>query len=244
MTVDVLLAAIVLLGSSVQWLTGMGFALVAVPALVLLLGPTEGVVLANCAAGAISVVGLAGGWRRVRLAAMVPLCVAAACTVPAGTWLTRQLPEPALLLVMGGLVTVAVVLIMRGARVPALRGRKGAVAAGAMGGFMNSAAGVGGPPVSLYAVNAGWTVREFVPNAQFYGVFVNAFSVASNGVPELSGARWAWVVAAMIVGGLIGRGLAERIPAAGVGGWGDGGGEGAVGAVIARAAHGIWERRG
>ncbi|PAZ14210.1 hypothetical protein CLM62_20530 [Streptomyces sp. SA15] len=207
-----MLPVIVLLGSCVQWLTGMGFALVAVPALVLLLGPSDGVVLANCAAGAISVVGLAGGWRRVRPAAMVPLCVAAACTVPAGTWLTRQLPEPVLLLVMGGLVTGAVLLVMRGARIPALRGMRGAVAAGAVGGFMNSAAGVGGPPVSLYAVNAGWTVREFVPNAMFYGVVVNAFSVASNGVPELSGGRWASVVAAMVVGGLIGRGLAGRMP--------------------------------
>ncbi|MFF3328847.1 TSUP family transporter [Streptomyces sp. NPDC002888] len=211
-TGDAFLAAIVLLGSSVQWLTGMGFALVAVPALVLLLGPTEGVALANCAAGAISVVGLAGGLRRVRPGAMVPLCAAAACTVPAGTWLTRQLPERALLLVMGSLVTAAVVLVMRGAHVPALRGTRGAVAAGAVGGFMNSAAGVGGPPVSLYAVNAGWTVREFVPNAQFYGVVVNAFSVAANGVPELSTPKWASVVAAMAVGGVIGRGLAGRLP--------------------------------
>lgn len=211
-TGDALLTGIVLLGSSVQWLTGMGFALVAVPALVLLLGPAEGVVLANCAAGAISVVGLAGGWRRVRPAAMVPLCAAAACTVPAGTWVTRRLPEPALLLVMGGLVTIAVLLVMRGARLPALRGTKGAVAAGAVGGFMNSAAGVGGPPVSLYALNAGWTVREFVPNAQFYGVVVNTFSVASNGAPDLSPPRWVCVIAAMAAGALIGRGLADRIP--------------------------------
>ncbi|MFI7499046.1 sulfite exporter TauE/SafE family protein [Streptomyces sp. NPDC049687] len=209
---DLALAGIVLLGSCVQWLTGMGFALVAVPALILLLGPSEGVVLANCAAGAISVVGLAGGWRRVRPAAMVPLCAAAACTVPAGAWLTHRLPAPALLLVMGGLVTVAVLLIMRGARVPALRGTRGAVVAGAAGGFMNTAAGVGGPPISLYAVNAGWTIREFVPNAQFYGVVVNAFSVTANGLPDLSAPRWASVTAAMTVGALIGRGLAGRLP--------------------------------
>lgn len=94
MTTDILLGGIVLLGASVQWLTGMGFALVAVPALVLLLGPSQGVVLANCAAGAISVVGLAGGWRQVRARAMVPLCAAAVCTVPAGAWMTRQLPRP------------------------------------------------------------------------------------------------------------------------------------------------------
>ncbi|MFJ9893722.1 TSUP family transporter [Streptomyces sp. NPDC091280] len=212
MTGDIPLAAIVLLGSSVQWLTGMGFALVAVPALVLLLGPAQGVVLANCAAGAISVVGLAGGRHRVRARAMVPLCAAAVCTVPAGAWMTRQLPTPVLLLVMGGLVTAAVLLVMKGARVPALRGTRGAVAAGAAGGFMNAAAGVGGPPVSLYAVNAGWTVREFVPNAQFYGVVVNAFSVAANGVPSLSMARWITVVAAMLVGGATGRALAGRTP--------------------------------
>ncbi|MER5913710.1 sulfite exporter TauE/SafE family protein [Streptomyces sp. NPDC001982] len=209
---NALLTVIVLLGSSVQWLTGMGFALVAVPALVLLIGPAEGVVLANCAAGAISVVGLAGGWRRVRPGPMVPLCAAAACTVPAGSWLTRRLPAPVLLLVMGGLVTVAVLLVMRGTRVPALRGARGAVAAGAVGGFMNSAAGVGGPPISLYALNAGWTVREFVPNAQFYSVVVNAFSIAANGVPHLGNPQWASVVAAMAVGAVIGRTLAGRIP--------------------------------
>jgi len=94
MTGDVLLTATVLLGSSVQWLTGMGFALVCVPALVLLLGPAQGVTLANCAAGVICLVGLAGGWRLVRPRAMLPLCLAAACTVPAGTWVTHRLPQP------------------------------------------------------------------------------------------------------------------------------------------------------
>ncbi|SDO54615.1 hypothetical protein SAMN04487981_111207 [Streptomyces sp. cf386] len=93
--------------------------------------------LANCAAGAISVVGLTGGLRRVRPGAMV---------------------------------------LVRGA----------------------------------YAVNAGRTVREFVPNAQVYGVVVNAFSVAANGVPELSAPRWGIVVAAMAIGAVIGVWLAGR----------------------------------
>ncbi|MFD9906477.1 TSUP family transporter [Streptomyces sp. NPDC059063] len=209
---DLLLCGIVLLGASVQWLTGMGFALVAVPALVLVLGPADGVVLANCGAGAISLVGLAATWRQVRLAAMLPLTAAAACTVPAGTWLARRLPAPVLLVVMGLLVTAAVLLVMRGLRVAALRGAKGALVAGAVGGFMNSSAGVGGPPVSLYAVNAGWTVREFVPNAQFYGVAVNAFSVASNGVPRLGAPVWLLALAGMAAGGVIGKALAERVP--------------------------------
>jgi uncharacterized membrane protein YfcA len=143
---------------------------------------------------------------------MVPLCVAAALTVPVGSWVARRLPPAALLAFMGALVTVAVVVVMRGTRLPALRGTRGAVAAGAAGGFMNSAAGVGGPPVSLYALNAGWTVREFVPNALFYGVVVNAFSVAANGVPRLGVSRWGVVLAGMVVGASVGKVLAERVP--------------------------------
>jgi uncharacterized membrane protein YfcA len=77
---------------------------------------------------------------------------------------------------------------------------------------MNSAAGVGGPPVSLYALNAGWTVREFVPNAQFYGVVVNAVSVTSNGPPRLTAPVWAVAVTAMAAGALAGRALSGRVP--------------------------------
>ncbi|MFC9927825.1 hypothetical protein [Streptomyces sp. NPDC127190] len=59
--------------------------LVAVPVVALLLGPGTGVVLSGCAAGAIDVVGLAGGGRRTRLRAMASLVVASACTMPIGT---------------------------------------------------------------------------------------------------------------------------------------------------------------
>ncbi|GHD86801.1 sulfite exporter TauE/SafE family protein [Streptomyces naganishii] len=211
-TAQLLLASIVTVGACVQWLTGMGFALAAVPALVLLLGPLQGVALANCAAGAISAAGLVGGWRRVRLTAMVPLVVASACTVPAGRWVAAQLPQAVLLVGMGLLVTLAVLLVMRGLRVSALAGSKGAVAAGAAGGFMNASAGLGGPPLSIYAMNADWTVHEFVPNAQFYGVVVNAFSIGANGVPQLGSTGWATAVVAMLVGAVLGKALAQRVP--------------------------------
>jgi len=209
---DLALGGIVLLGASVQRLAGIGFALVAVPALVLLLGPAQGVVLANCASCGISAIGLAAAWREVRLAAMGPLVAAAACAVPAGAWVAARLPEPTLLVGMGALVSVAVLAVLRGARLPALRGPRGALAAGAASGFMNSSAGVGGPALSLYAVNAGWTVREFVPNAQFYGVVVNAFSIAAKGPPRLTTPVWLLSAAAIAAGAVIGAALAPRIP--------------------------------
>lgn len=207
-----LLGLVVLAGASVQRMAGMGFALVAAPALALLLGAGPGVVLSNCAAGAISAIGLATSWRQVRPAAMVPLVAAALVSVPAGAWVAARLPEPQLLAGMGLLVSVAVLVVMRGTRVAALCGRRGAVAAGAVSGFMNASAGVGGPALSLYAVNAGWTVREFVPNAQFYGLLVNLFSLLVKGVPRLGGRSWLAVAAALGLGALIGHRLAERVP--------------------------------
>ncbi|KJS53775.1 membrane protein [Streptomyces rubellomurinus subsp. indigoferus] len=203
---------VVLLGSSVQRLAGIGFALVAAPVLVLLLGPGDGVTLANLASGVISAIGLAGAWRQVRPGAMLPLIAAAACTVPAGSWVAAQVPEAELLLVIGGLVSAAVLLVIRGVRVAALRGVGGALAAGATSGFMNSAAGVGGPAVSLYAVNTGWTAREFVPNAQLYGVVVNSLSLTAKGVPHLAAPAWATAAAAIAGGTALGHALADRVP--------------------------------
>ncbi len=206
------LGCVVLVGASVQRLAGIGFALVAAPVLVLLLGPGQGVVLANCGAGAISLIGLAGTWRQVRVRAMLPLVLAAGCAVPVGSWVAGRLPEPEMLAGIGALVSLAVLLVMGGTRVAALRGPRGALAAGAASGFMNSSAGVGGPALSLYAVNAGWTAREFVPNAQFYGVLVNALSITAKGVPHLTATAWLPVTAGIAGGAVIGKALADRVP--------------------------------
>jgi uncharacterized protein len=207
-----LLGGIVLSGATVQRLAGVGFALVAVPALVLLLGTADGVLLANCATAAICAVGVAGGWRQIRLAPMLPLVIASACTVPTGAWVAARLPEAVLLVGMGVLVCAAVLPIMWGIRLPALHGTRGALAAGAASGFMNSSAGVGGPAVSLYAVNAGWTVREFVPNAHFQGVVVNVFSIGARGLPQLTTSVWLLAAAGIAGGAVIGKVLAERVP--------------------------------
>jgi uncharacterized membrane protein YfcA len=209
---DLLLGGIVLVGASVQRMVGIGFALVTAPAVALLLGASQGVLLLNWASAGISAIGLAATWRLVSPRAMVPLVLAAGCSVPLGAYVAERLPEPQLLTVMGGLVTVAVLLVLCGARVAALRGTRGAVAAGVASGFMNSAAGVGGPALSLYAVNAGWTVREFVPNAQFYGLLVNLFSILAKGTPRLSSPAWLAVGAALLLGAVIGHWAADRVP--------------------------------
>lgn len=208
------LGGVLAVGAFVQRMTGMGIALVSVPALGLLLGPADGVALVNCAAGVVSAIGLASTWRQVRLSAMVVLVASAACSVPLGTLTAGLLPGPVLLAFLGATVSAAVVLVVAGVRVASLRGTAGAVVAGAASGFMNAAAGVGGPALSLYAANADWPVRQFVPNALFYGVVLNLFSVAANGLPGLTAHAWVLAGAGLAVGTLMGEGLTRRVPQA------------------------------
>ncbi|KJK47714.1 hypothetical protein, partial [Saccharothrix sp. ST-888] len=115
-----------------------------------------------------SAVGLAGSWRQVRLAAMLPLVGAAACTVPVGSLVAARLPEPTLLAGLGPLVGGAVLQEMSGARAPAVQGVRGEFAAGVVSGVMNSYAGVGGQALSEDAVNAGGATGELVPKALVY----------------------------------------------------------------------------
>ncbi|MBW1601119.1 sulfite exporter TauE/SafE family protein [Streptomyces sp. JJ66] len=204
--------SIVFFGAAVQRVAGIGFGLVAAPFLVLLVGPMDGVAVANCAGIAISGLGLLATWRGVRLRAMVPLVAAAALTVPLGAAVARWLPEPVLLTAMGALLSALVLLLIVGVRLPALRGTAGALTAGAASGFMNSSAGLGGPAVSLYAVNAGWSAREFVPNAQFYGLLVNVFSIAAKGVPALGAPAWTLGAATLGAGLLAGHLVGARTP--------------------------------
>ncbi|WP_231591523.1 hypothetical protein, partial [Saccharothrix sp. ST-888] len=63
---------------------------------------------------------------------MPPLVGRAAYTVPVGSWMAARLPERTLRAGLGTLVSGAVLLVMSGARAPALQGVRGAFAAGAV----------------------------------------------------------------------------------------------------------------
>ncbi|MCF2528884.1 TSUP family transporter [Yinghuangia sp. KLBMP8922] len=189
----------------------MGFALVAAPGLVLLLGPWQGVLLTNAAACAISAIGLAGTWRRVMWSSMLPLVAAAALAIPVGARVAGELSARSLSIGVGAVIVVSVLLVIAGARMRALSGRGGAIAAGAMSGFMNATTGAGGPPISLYAANAGWTAAKFVPNVQFYSVVANGLSLTARGVPRLTWYAWSLTGIGVVGGAVVGTVLAKRI---------------------------------
>src|SRR5919202_5186063 len=112
----ILLGGSVFAGAATQRITGLGFALVSSPFLVLIAGPIQGVLLANVLSLSVNLVVLAMTWRATELRRVMLLAVPALLVIPLGAWVAHRLSRPLLLVLIGSLVIVAlaaVFLILR-----------------------------------------------------------------------------------------------------------------------------------
>ncbi|BCW04261.1 sulfite exporter TauE/SafE family protein [Arthrobacter sp. NtRootA1] len=218
LTTGLVLGAVVM-GAGMQRVTGMGFALVAAPFLVLLLGPVEGVVLVNVCgavtAGAIifRVVRDIDWKRYMALAASALLGI-----VPAAI-LIRFMPPAVLEISIGVILAVGltVLLVMKSAVLP--KRRRYLFTAGGLSGFMNTAAGVGGPAVSMYSIATRWQHKSFAATMQPYFFTIGSLSLISKAVtapesfPVLPITMWLAVAAACVVGLVLGDLASKRVSA-------------------------------
>lgn len=209
-----LLAAAVLLGAATQRATGLGFALVAAPFLVLLTGPAVGVSLSNVLSASLCALVLARTFRQALWREVALLAVPALLVIPLGVLVVRTLPEGPLLVAVGVLSVLAVAVVALGRRRSLLTGRGSAVVAGALSGFMNVTAGVGGPMVTAYAVSRRWPLPVFIPTSQATLLVVNVASLVGKGLPSLDPAVWAVSGIALVAGLGAGELVSRRLGAA------------------------------
>ena len=200
----------VVAGALTQRITGIGFALVCAPLLVLVAGPFEGVVLSNLLGLTVSAVVFVAHWRDTEWKKGLLLAVPALLAIPLGAYVARNVPPAPLMVIVGLLVIVALGAVVLSQRARVLHGRGGAAVAGAASGFMNVTAGVGGPAIVLYAVSTSWEHRTFVATFQFYSIFTNAASlVAKGGLPQVAPLALALSFGALALG-LVGGELLSR----------------------------------
>ncbi|MEW1808093.1 sulfite exporter TauE/SafE family protein [Pseudarthrobacter sp. NPDC080039] len=218
LTTGLVLAAVVM-GAGMQRVTGMGFALVAAPFLVLLLGPVEGVALVNVCgavtAGAIIVRVVKDiDWKRyAALAASALLGI-----IPAAI-LIRLIPAPVLEISIGVILAMGltVLLVLKSATLP--QRRRYLLTAGGLSGFMNTAAGVGGPAVSMYSIATRWQHKSFAATMQPYFFTIGTFSLISKAItapatfPVLPLAMWLAVAVACLAGLVLGDLASKHVPA-------------------------------
>ncbi|GAA0965266.1 TSUP family transporter [Frigoribacterium faeni] len=202
-----LAAAAIVLGALTQRMAGIGFALTAAPLLVVVLGPEAGVTVGNVLAAALAAVLLAQTWRTVRWKRALLLVGPALVTIPIGAWVVRTAPTGPLTVAVGAVALVAVLVMVFSSRARLLPGRGGAVAAGALGGFMNVTAGVGGPALTVHATSERWPREVFVGTGQVFLLAINLTSLLSKGVPTEPWSVWAGAFVALALGAVIGHRL-------------------------------------
>jgi uncharacterized membrane protein YfcA len=198
----------VALGGLAQSVTGLGFALVAAPALIAVLGPRQGVGVVVLLGTLASVLPLMSHWRRVRVRDTATLLVPTLLATPVVAALLRGMDTATVAVAAGVAVLVGVAALWRGFTWDRLVSVPGAVVTGITSAALNVIGGVGGPPVGLYAANAGWDPPESRASLQAF------FLVQGIATVAVVGLTWpdAWMIGALIVGTLMGMSLAPRIP--------------------------------
>ncbi len=213
-----LVFGIVLLGSSLQRLGGMGLALVSAPVISIALGPIQGVLLVNILAAVNATVSTVSmrkdiRWKTVGLIASLMWLGAAL-----GALLISRVSVAQLQTIVGAMIALALVVVVVGAkRVPQARGSVPPIVAGLVAGFTNTLAGVAGPVITVYGQAARMEFRHIAASLQPLFVISGLLSFA---VKEFSGAArldevpwqvWPAAVGAVFLGNFVGAVLANRI---------------------------------
>ena len=221
-TIALIVAAIVV-GATLQRVSGLGMGLVVAPMLALLLGASEGVLVAN-ATTAVSAFMLtvavrrAVEWRRALLigAAAVPGAVL-------GSLLVGALPAAALRIVVGAVVLLGLGtgwLVDHLGRLPHVRRWWVTPGAGLLGGALNTVAGVAGPVMIVHARLVRWGQAGFAATMQPVFMTMGGLSVlAKTFVTPVSAWVPPWWLGAVVVGGVLvgialGGYLSTRVSAA------------------------------
>ncbi|QNE44051.1 TSUP family transporter [Frigoribacterium sp. NBH87] len=230
---------VVAVGAACQVASGLGFALVCSPLLVLVLGHGPGVRVVLVMSIVLNLVVLARSWRHVRLGDALRLLVPAALFVVPTALLAQSVRTPLLSLLAGSVVVVATALVIARRELRWLDGTRGAVAAGAASGVFNAIAAASGPPVAIFAAQRRWEPRVMSATLQAFSLPLNlvtlavlvlvgdgaggggggsaasatavaAGAVAPAGLPL---APLAWAVAGLLAGAAAGVALGHRVPA-------------------------------
>jgi len=219
--VVVLIVLFVFVGALMQRTTGMGFALVAGPFLVVLLDPVPGVVLVNFCGVVSSSIVMARTFREIQWPRVWVLAVGALLGTVPGALLTTVLPGWAVHVFIGVLIVAALTASLLGSRYapPVAPSTARTGTAGFFSGFMSGSAGVGGPAVSVYAIMTRWDQRSFAATLQPYFIIAGIGAIAAkilfdgaHAVPQLQAGIWASIIAALVLGQVAGEFLSRVMP--------------------------------
>lgn len=214
------LVLLVAIGSIAQRISGLGFALMLAPFLAILLGPHEGVMITNLFGAISPMLVLLQVWDRVDWKRFFQLAIPAIPTSFLGIWATAVLPTALMSIVIGAFVAIGLlVAIFMQAKAQPFDNMGLRTGTGLLTGFTNAVAGVGGPPLTAYALISRWDPRPFAATIQPLFIVIGAITfltkliLTPEQMPAMPLGAWIGTFAAMIVGVLAGSVLEKHISA-------------------------------
>jgi len=210
--IDIALA--VLLGGSavLHRISGVGFALVTFPVLVILYGPVEGLAIGFLLGLSISILLMAQSWRHVMLRRALYLSLPAVVTVPIGAALVRLADPYILTLAIGCFLLFSLFTARR--RWSLLDASTGpTMAVGAAAGFVHVTSGLSVPVLTSYAISTKWDQQQFAASAQVIFVILNCGSLAALGLTSTALLSAGKLLPVVLLGSFLGLYLQRRLSA-------------------------------
>ena len=169
--------AVVFVAATAQTVTGFGFALVAVPFLIIVLEPQEVVVLTALVALANAALVTQRAWRAVPWRSVGVIVAGSVVGMPAGLLVLLFAPADALRIAVAAGAILMAMALAAGLNVGE-HGRRGEIAAGAASGMLATSTGMNGPPVVLYLAARRLHPEAFRGALSSYFFTANIFSLA------------------------------------------------------------------
>ena len=199
------------LGAVSQATTGFGFSLVCAPFLVAAYRAPAGIQLNLVLSVAVNIALLARERRHADARAAALLLVPAGVATFAVGAVVRAAhgSHASVLTVVAGVLCLAgVVAVASGRHSHHVTGRVGTAIVGAVSGGMNVAAGISGPPVVLFALNAKWPPERARPTMQLFFFGINLLAMIALGLPHRIPVG---IVAGLAAGLVAGRMVSGRV---------------------------------
>lgn len=208
----------IVVGSTLQRLSGTGVGLVVTPVLSLILGPVTGVLMTNATTTVSGFTIMLSVRDRVQWRKAAVVVATALPGAVLGALLVLMLPTAWLQIGIGLLVLIALVLTVTTPRLPHLDSKVALPVTGLIGGMLNTTAGVAAPAMVIAARLTRWDQRAFAATLQPIFMSMGLFSVltksvlGATGQPQLPPWWLVPVVIGLVLGGVgLGTLLESRV---------------------------------
>ncbi len=154
-TTDVLIAlAVAAVAGLMRGFAGFGSGMLMAPVFAILFGPVETVAIIILLEAVVTVQLMPGVWREIDWRFVVPMGMAAALLMPAGSWLLVNTDAAIVSRVIAGIVVAFVLVLWTGWRYEGAKPLPVTFGVGGLSGVMMAGTSLGNPPVMLYMLSS------------------------------------------------------------------------------------------